>query len=333
LSYFEPSRAKAESLRLGMERSLWSSATELLGVAEQPKNAIGRASFLDFGAYADLGMDIPDWQERSEQCRAEAESHLLDRLNAVHGPASNGGGDHPPLRNMSGANFTPIQLDRMDRWFVTEESNALDLCAAAEQNVATARANFDRALDVLKMADSELYGETVTIVDTVVAVGTGPGRLIDFTSLSSFALWGAIAVSVDRMHEWTYAYDAIVHESGHNVLFAIAREGPLVRNTNDEVHSSPIRDDPRPVDGIYHAAFVTARESLAFDRLLAWDDRTGGMSGEDRKIAETSLETSVINFWQSVEALREHADFTELGRRVLDECEDYMTANFALEFE
>ena len=84
------------------------------------------------------------------------------------------------------------------------------------------------------------------------------------------------------------------------------------------------------MDGIYHTAFVVAREARALARLLAWHDETGAFSPADEALVAEKLEASVIAFWQSVEALDKDAVLSDLGRSILDECRDYMARNFEL---
>ena len=67
------------------------------------------------------------------------------------------------------------------------------------------------------------------------------------------------------------------------------------------------------------------------DAILCRHEATGCLSEGDVQIFEDLLELTVLNFWDCIETLRSDAELTELGARVLDDCEAYMNANFAVE--
>jgi hypothetical protein len=43
---------------------------------------------------------------------------------------------------------------------------------------------------------------------------------------------------------------------------------PLVENEVEELYPSPLRSDPRPIDGVVYATYVTARMDYAVTSLL-----------------------------------------------------------------
>ena len=284
---------------------------------------------MDYGAYADLVLNIPAWQNVPDTVRDEARLHLSQRLSAP--PASRQARAPMPLvRNYATDHYTKFQLDRISRWMTTEEANVLGLAPASDDDVSRIEDHIHRALAYLEKADPELFGEIVALVDEIIVTTPGNRQRFEFTAGTSFGVWGAIVVNSSLILDWTEAYNMLAHEAGHLVLFAIAREEPLVLNASDAIFVSPVRDDPRPMDGIFHAAFVASREARAFDRLLAWHGRTGGLSPADEKLAEEILEASVIVFWQAIEAIEKNALLSALGQDVLNECKTYMARTFAL---
>ena len=89
---------------------------------------------------------------------------------------------------------------------------------------------------------------------------------------SSFSLWGALALNSEAHPDWWQYIPRLIHEYSHNLLFGIARNEPLVFNDPEERYESPLRQDLRPMDGIYHALFVSAREALAMRAILSHPD-------------------------------------------------------------
>src|SRR5690606_17433047 len=126
-----------------------------------------------------------------------------------------------------------------------------------------------------RMAAPALHAEVEIIVRDIVLAKPDGSNLIDYGGASSFGLWGAITINVETHCDWTQFYRQIVHETGHNLLFAIARGEPLVKADPSLRRPSPLRDDLRPLDGIFHAAYVSAREALAFEALLQRHDDGG----------------------------------------------------------
>src|SRR4029079_10515840 len=113
---------------------------------------------------------------------------------------------------------------------------------------------------------------------------------------------------------------AIAHEAAHLLLFAEAIDGPLVANSADERFSSPLRSDHRPMDGIYHATFVSARMHYAAEALLA----RGGLTGADRARLERMIAGHRRSFARGLETVHSGALLTDLGRSLLGGAETYM---------
>ncbi|MBL6431916.1 MAG: hypothetical protein HPM95_15385 [Alphaproteobacteria bacterium] len=70
-----------------------------------------------------------------------------------------------------------------------------------------------------------------------------------------------------------------MHEAAHGTLFAMSPVEFYVFNPENERYSSPLRLDPRPLDGIYHATFVLARMHIAMRELVALAEPGRGRAG------------------------------------------------------
>ena len=87
---------------------------------------------------------------------------------------------------------------------------------------------------------------------------------------------------------------ALAHESGHNLLFGFCASESLVENADEELFASPLRADPRPMDGVFHATYVVARMHQTLTRLLeanVLDDEPNRSRAArtSRRIAATSM--------------------------------------------
>ena len=110
------------------------------------------------------------------------------------------------------------------------------------------------------------------------------------------------------------------------MLFGFSAEGALTQNSGEERHTSPLRKDARPIDGIFHACFVATRVHLAMSRLL---DSGRLTAGEEKQAAERR------NFngdaaRTALGVLAQHARPTKLGDEILGTIRAYwatMTAD------
>lgn len=329
MNHFDPSRLRGEALRRDMDRALWQSVCEILGLSDTASKSPPRGRPVDYAAYSDLVLDHPKGIVLSQGARDEAASALKAQM--VNGrPQQVHPESLPRIANFDLSGFSTDEIGRLDRWWDTEERNPMGLTQVTGDDFSDLRSRVLAAFDLMREADGELFGETLAIVDEIVLARPDGSQRFAYLAGSSFALWGGILINVDMHPDWTSIYKTLAHEAGHNLLFAIGREGGFVRNSVDEAYSSPVRDDPRPVDGIFHAAFVSARESRAFDRVLEWNETTGRLSQDEVSALDSLLDQSVIAFWQCCEALEQGASLTQLGQDVLRDCTDYMAANFEL---
>ncbi|MDE8650301.1 aKG-HExxH-type peptide beta-hydroxylase [Novosphingobium album (ex Liu et al. 2023)] len=334
MNYFEPSVARARECRRAMDEALWSSVRQLLADGEAGAPAsdpaiTGPTDLLDYGAYFDLTLVPPAEAEVPAGARASATRHLLGRLALADDLEPRTA--PPRVTNFSAETYSADQMERMRRWWDTEPANRMAITRATDDEFARACEQAAIAMAHLRDAAPELHGEVETIVLDIVFSRPDGTNLINYGGASSFALWGAVTINAETQREWAQLYRQIVHETGHNLLFGMAREQPLVMDNPAERRPSPIRADARPMDGIFHAAFVSAREALAFDLLLCRHEDVGCLSDDDAGVFADLLELSVLAFWDCIETLRAEARLTELGQAILADCEAYMTANFAVE--
>jgi len=295
MAYFEPSRELARGYRRAMDEALWLSVGIVLdqivrdGQMPPPDPAAVRrrgeaTGPLDYGAYFDLVLTPPALEELTRDIAQEATLYLAARHGEpadVRMPHGGRGGAMPRVTNFSAPDHAQVEIERMERWFDIEPENAMGLSAVSAAELDHARACMAEAMEHLARAVPEIHGEVLELISDVVIARPDDRKRFDFDAVSSFALWGAFAINVTSHPAWPRYYRTIVHETGHNLLFAIARDTPLVTNEPDERRYSPLREAFRPVDGIYHAAFVSAREAMAFDRLLARHERGDRIADAD----------------------------------------------------
>jgi HEXXH motif-containing protein len=182
------------------------------------------------------------------------------------------------------------------------------------------RARFSRALDLIDRALPELAAEFRGIVREVVCVVGAPERTVQFDGGSHFQLWGALFLNASFHPTDEAMVEVIAHESAHSLLFGFCTAQPLVYNPDSELYPSPLRLDPRPMDGIYHATFVSARMHLAMAGLLA----SGLLTATAAERARGAMDADRRNFLDGDAVVRAHADLSPLGRELMAGARDYM---------
>ena len=188
---------------------------------------------------------------------------------------------------------------------------------------ANISANVREALDIIESIDPNLAEEIRGLVVEIVGASAyqGPGARLAGSG-SSMMLWGLVVFNADRYATVDQVVDVLVHEAAHLLLFAHTVDGPLVKNPADKLYPSPLRLDERPMDGVLHATFVTARRYY-FNRLMqnaseAWAPGSAALAERRAKLKQL--------YDDGIGVIREHGELTPMGRSVVDEMCDYMNA-------
>ncbi len=178
------------------------------------------------------------------------------------------------------------------------------------------RREVDRGMALLRQCNSDFCDELRALLGLIVlAVPTSPRPVDSFDGGSTFFFWRGAMINAAVRRDPIEAIEVLVHESSHVLLFGLSAEQPLTNNTGLERHVSPVRSDPRPVDGIFHAAFVTTRVHLAMSNLLD----SNRLEHQDAKAAIRSLEHNHIAAREAIALLERQALLTEHGRRIFNE--------------
>lgn len=177
------------------------------------------------------------------------------------------------------------------------------------------------ALDLIERADAALAGELRALVIQVVgAVRSSGGEGVG--GASSLMLWGAVFLYVLRNRTRLDLVEGLVHEGAHKLLFGLSLDEPLVENPVEERFDSPLRKDPRPMDGVFHATFVCARIHYAFQRLR--DDPAADFSPAELRIIDQRMSDQRTRFSGGLETVRQFGRMTATGERILAATADYM---------
>jgi hypothetical protein len=192
---------------------------------------------------------------------------------------------------------------------LTAPDSADTLAAIAEIN----------ALGPLLAAHVPLWwAELQALLGTIIlATTTKTGK--GFAGASAFDVWGAILINPAYRSDRLHLALTLVHESSHLKLFYAYLDDEIVLNAPEQVFSSPLRRTPRPMNGIYHAAFVLARMALFvadIGRAKAGARLFG--DGANRALQD-ELARSISNFDSAYAIIREQGVLTEKGQQIIAE--------------
>lgn len=181
----------------------------------------------------------------------------------------------------------------------------------------------EAAFELLDRGFPQMAAEIRALLrEIVIAAGPEDPKAPTFDGASSYMLWGAILLNARGQTNVLDTAQALAHESGHNLLFGFCASESLVENPDEELFASPLRADPRPMDGVFHATYVVARMHQTLTRLL----QSGALTAEQTDLALKDLEAHRRNFAAGDQVVREGARLTPLGSEVIESARAYMAA-------
>lgn len=140
-----------------------------------------------------------------------------------------------------------------------------------------------------------------------------------FDGCSTFFCPGAILVNAAEKRTIAHSAEMILHEASHVLLFAIAGSDGLTANDPNALYTSPLRPDPRPIEGIFHAAFVTTRVHWVMQHLVAQPEFPDDLR-DDFTFERDRLDTASL---ASLQILNDHCEPTAKGAEVLTAMQTY----------
>ena len=134
---------------------------------------------------------------------------------------------------------------------------------------------------------------------------------------SSYQAFGVIFLKeLQPGQDWSAYFEHIIHESAHHALFAIMAVHRLfAAGQPDERYPSPFRQEPRPVDAIFHAAFVLSRLCDALETA-----RVGAFARTPARTARyihDNPKPIPDQFYDAYEVLTRNVRLTDEGRQIL----------------
>ena len=261
-----------------------------------------------FGVYVELVLAI----------FADRDREVDVLLNALPGPWPVSEG--LSIVTLDDAELGHGQSARYQRLLSDDIACAIEPLRPAALEAAARR--LTQGLDLLQAGAPDLFGEFRALVRQVVLVAPGAGpQAFTFGGASTFSLWGALVLNAEGFGDRVGIAVSLAHEAAHTHLFGLALGGRLTENDEAERYPSPLRRDPRPMEGVAHASYVTARMVYALKALIASGQLDAGETG----LAADRLTVNETAVAQGLATVMAHARFTPLGAAAFEGLRRSMT--------
>lgn len=143
-----------------------------------------------------------------------------------------------------------------------------------------------------------------------------------FGGAATVFLWGAVMLNPGRIPDRVTLVESLAHECAHALLFGLTLGADLTTNGPGARYASPLRPDPRPIEGIAHATYVLARMIHALDCLLAG----APLTPDERRCASEKLARNRRDYAAGLSVVEAHARFTREGAAIFSACRAAMEA-------
>ncbi|HYM17212.1 MAG TPA: HEXXH motif-containing putative peptide modification protein [Micropepsaceae bacterium] len=262
--------------------------------------AAGAVSPLVFGAYCDLVLAI------EANALDEAETLFAEIVAAPNAPLG------PVIIDLAADDI--VGADRYRRFSDTDVEMPFTLFPPRPQDAARTRALIGDAFAALDASNCALADEIrILLPEIVLASG-------EFEGISAFMMWGGVILNDNAHNTLLDMVQVLAHESGHHLLFGLCADGPMHENDDEARFSSPLRMDPRPMDGIVHATYVSARMHQAVNRMMD----SGLLDEAQMEKGRAANQANVKRFAHGMEAIEGHARLTSLGAEIMGGAQRYM---------
>ncbi|MEL7345231.1 MAG: HEXXH motif-containing putative peptide modification protein [Pseudomonadota bacterium] len=178
----------------------------------------------------------------------------------------------------------------------------------------------DEGFAMMAEAIPGLHAEINQTVREVLLAHSPAGVDFEFDGASHYQFWGLLLLNPKHHKTPLACVEVLAHEASHSLLFGLTIEEPLVFNPDEELYVSPLRPDPRPMDGIYHATYVSARMAWAMERMAE------ALSGPERDIALKAAAHDRANFEKGHGTVLRDGRLSDTGAAIMAAAEAAMKA-------
>jgi len=178
-----------------------------------------------------------------------------------------------------------------------------------------ARNNLEKGIAYLHRSCPRLLKNIQTLVDRVFFVGNDSSEESHVLSVTGIRTQGLIFINGEYDSSWVFLLDKYVHEAAHAYLFLINQEELLVLNDQKDLYPSPLREDERPMEGVYHAVFVLMNLLVALGMILEKEE----LVESDKKEIEAFIENYSNGLRKGYATVMQQGELTPVAKELLEE--------------
>ena len=199
--------------------------------------------------------------------------------------------------------FSKKFWDLSEKIMVSTFDEHVTLSAPSKENYSKTEENIHAALKEIEAIAPAHYGEVKCFASTYLVCQSKR-----FIAGSSFPLIGLIGIA-DR-HDLKTTIEYIIHETAHQYIYHLTVFDGLCEG--EGMFKSPLRKDPRPIEGIYHATFVLARIISFYKSAL----------GKSKYIPDDFIKSQIMTYSKKYhdgyEVIAKNATLTDLGKELIE---------------
>lgn len=214
----------------------------------------------------------------------------------------------------------PEEWDRYRRALMTAPDTAVVVISVPPDRFATASRLLAASRALLSTAVPALAQEIDALANEVVLIEDSAGAESSFAGATAFQAWGALLINPRRHPTLVSMANGLVHEAAHALLFALSSGEAMVQNPVTERYASPLRAGKRPMEGIFHASFVSARMHYALNQLLA----SNALNTAQQEEAARARDAARSAFDAGYLVFKAHGRPTSIGQQAMDSAVGYM---------
>lgn len=191
------------------------------------------------------------------------------------------------------------------------------LTQPSENDCAAAAGVIAEAYDLLDRLAPKWAAELRSLAREIYLATSGISDRPAFAGAAVFDAFGGLMLNPYTIAHADVTALALVHEASHQQMFLFHLDDPVVLNGPDAVFSSPLRKEPRPMEGIFHAMWVSARMALVAHamRMAEPDGLYAPRLGE-------MVENSLKAYRDGAATVEAHGELTEFGQVLLQGSRD-----------
>lgn len=163
-----------------------------------------------------------------------------------------------------------------------------------------------KSLSILRQNNQAIFSEIERFITNIVMF---EGQtIIGFTDFHNH---GAIFIKYAMVKDNpTFLAEEIVHESSHTVLNTIMVLDPLVKNPKNERYKTPLRQDERPMFGLFHQLYVLSKLNRFYENLKGHKETSRHEQIKEKLMA-------------AVDIVGKNAQFTPKGEQIFSELKGF----------